>query len=542
MRNELLPRLAAALGMGAAVLSASLAWGQAPPPVPALPDTERRTQYSISATTCACAVNFAIFGSGSDVDSWIEVWIGATRYLSTDPTFGWSLSSPTGTLATIPRPITNAVLTFNAAHTGVVQIVGAERPRRLSQFQENRGVAARDLNQVLTDLTAQNRETWDRTNDITGRTLRAPPGETFPTLPSATSRAGGLLAFDGSGNGVIQPNVPAGSIPTNSITNSLLAQMPANTTKCNPTGSVANTQDCTATQLASIFPGAAVGSVLTYGAAPAWLANSIGLNGAAGQSFISGEPAYVLELINNNSALQLLRISTYGTAPSGGENNVHWVRMDGTAASPTNTKTGMFFLSFGTRGNDGQAGVAGNTGSSAAFQSIACSNWTSSDHCTEFDWATTPLGSTTRTNTMRLANGGLNLSGAVWQGGGYIGDGTAAGITISCGRILGGLLERVAGPVAPFTDTTATAQQIVQCANTQGGGPGNGANVPIHTYFTYSNKSGQTATLAGGTGVTMGAAGGGAALSLATGTAAMWEVIIENSTLGAEAVRIYRTN
>jgi hypothetical protein len=32
------------------------AFAQAPPPIPALPDTERRTSYSISASTCACSV------------------------------------------------------------------------------------------------------------------------------------------------------------------------------------------------------------------------------------------------------------------------------------------------------------------------------------------------------------------------------------------------------------------------------------------------------------------------------------------------------
>ena len=40
------------------------------PPVPALPDTERRTSYSVSGTTCACAVNFAIYGDSTDIDEW----------------------------------------------------------------------------------------------------------------------------------------------------------------------------------------------------------------------------------------------------------------------------------------------------------------------------------------------------------------------------------------------------------------------------------------------------------------------------------------
>lgn len=168
--------MVAALGLIPPLLSAALSFAQAPPPVPALPDSERRTQYSISGTTCACSVGFALYGSGADVDSWLEVWVAGTRYLSTDPLHGWGLTSATGSLATIPRPVTDAVLTFTAVQTGIVQIVGAERPRRLSQFQENRGVAARDLNQALTDIIAQNRETWDKINDVTGRGFFAPPG------------------------------------------------------------------------------------------------------------------------------------------------------------------------------------------------------------------------------------------------------------------------------------------------------------------------------------------------------------------------------
>src|SRR5215469_4317647 len=116
------------------VFSLAPALAQAPPPVPALPDTQRQTTYTISASTCACAVGFQIYGDGTDVDNWIKVLINGGMVLSTDPTHGWTLTSPTGPLATIPRPITDAVLTFNAPQTGTIQIIGAERPRRLSTF------------------------------------------------------------------------------------------------------------------------------------------------------------------------------------------------------------------------------------------------------------------------------------------------------------------------------------------------------------------------------------------------------------------------
>lgn len=182
------------------------AFAQVPPPVPALPDTERRTTYSISASTCACAVGFQLYGDSTDYTNWIEVWINGARITQAG---NWTITSPTGSLATIPRPISDAVLTFTAAQTGTVQIVGARRPRRTSQFSESRGVAARDLNQALSDIVAQNRETWDKINDVSGRAVLAPPGETLNVLSTATSRASSGACFDAGGQLVSCVSIPS---------------------------------------------------------------------------------------------------------------------------------------------------------------------------------------------------------------------------------------------------------------------------------------------------------------------------------------------
>jgi hypothetical protein len=191
------------LSVALLLLGLTPAVAQAPPAVPALPDTTRLTAYSITATKCVCSVGFALYGDGTDIDNWIQVWIGNTRYLSTDPTFGWSLSSPTGPIGTIPRPISDAVLTFNAVQTGTVQIVGARRPRRTSQFPENRGVAARDLNQVITDIVAQNREEWDKLSQLMAG-LGWPPSKTGTTNTFVTASgaftSGHCISFDGNGN------------------------------------------------------------------------------------------------------------------------------------------------------------------------------------------------------------------------------------------------------------------------------------------------------------------------------------------------------
>lgn len=186
---------------------------QVPPPVPGLPDTERRTTYSITSSTCACAVNFAIYGDSTDYANWLEVFVNEVMI----PASGnWTITSPTGPLASIPRPITDAVLTFTSAQTGTVQIVGARRPRRTSQFNENTGVSARAFNQALTDIVAQNRETWDKINDVTGRAVLAAPGETLALLPPTASRANMGACFDPSGNLTSCVSVPSSSFSAGS--------------------------------------------------------------------------------------------------------------------------------------------------------------------------------------------------------------------------------------------------------------------------------------------------------------------------------------
>jgi hypothetical protein len=162
-------------------------------PVPALPDTERRTTYSISASTGPLSVGFQLYGDATDYANWVQVYVNS---LLLPQAGNWTLASNSTVLATGCRPITDATITFNAAQTGTVQIVGVRRPRRASQFAENRGVAARDANQIISDMEAQLREAFD----LRARTLQAPPGETLALLPSAALRASQNAIFDSNGN------------------------------------------------------------------------------------------------------------------------------------------------------------------------------------------------------------------------------------------------------------------------------------------------------------------------------------------------------
>jgi hypothetical protein len=173
----------------------------APPVVPALPDTPRITSYSISSATGPFAVNFALYGDETDFGNWIQVYLGETLLnAATD----YVVSSPTGPLGAIPLPITDALVTLTAPSTGTLTILGARRPRRITQFPESRGVAARDLNQAFTDSVAEARENWDfiRTRALLLGGIASVSGTN--TLPVAALRANKVLAFDGAGNPLLQ--------------------------------------------------------------------------------------------------------------------------------------------------------------------------------------------------------------------------------------------------------------------------------------------------------------------------------------------------
>lgn len=184
-----------------ALLAAALcgvALASLPPPpaqaqIAALPDSERRTRYTITDDIGPFDVGFAIYGDGTDYQNWLEVYLDGVKLT---PVTDWTLILQSGTLATSARPITNAQVKLSAAGTGTLDIVGARRPRRTSQFQEGVGITARGLNQVLTDLTAQERERWDR--DL--RTLMMPPGNVAPPFP--TPSANKVLGWNSAATGL----------------------------------------------------------------------------------------------------------------------------------------------------------------------------------------------------------------------------------------------------------------------------------------------------------------------------------------------------
>jgi hypothetical protein len=97
-------------------------------PVPQLPDADRITQYTISiADDGPFSTGFDIYADGSDYENFLEVWLDDEQQSG-----NWTLTSPTGSLSSIPRPITDGKVTFTSA---VVMILNEDTAR-----QEHRAV------------------------------------------------------------------------------------------------------------------------------------------------------------------------------------------------------------------------------------------------------------------------------------------------------------------------------------------------------------------------------------------------------------------
>jgi hypothetical protein len=124
----------------------------------------------------------------------------------------------------------------------------------------------------------------------------------------------------------------------------------------------------------------------------------------------STDPYHLLEVTNNNSGKQCVRINSYGESSYG--NNVHFCRYFGTQAAPGAIGAGAFLMSTGYRGHDG----TGLSQSMAAFQVLSTEAWSSGRHGIKFQWQVTPKGSSTRKQMMELDSDALTVYGNIGLG------------------------------------------------------------------------------------------------------------------------------
>lgn len=133
----------------------------------------------------------------------------------------------------------------------------------------------------------------------------------------------------------------------------------------------------------------------------------------------------LLEIVNTGQPVQVFKMSSYGAVANlTGQNNMHFVRVNGSPVSPSATLSGDLFLSMGFRGHDGTV----LTGSAGAFQAIATQNWTGTAYGIKFEFQACANGSTNRITVLDIdANNGIIFSNGLGIKGTTTNDNATAG-------------------------------------------------------------------------------------------------------------------
>lgn len=127
----------------------------------------------------------------------------------------------------------------------------------------------------------------------------------------------------------------------------------------------------------------------------------------------TADPQHLFEIVNDNSAYQVMGVSSYGAASFG--NNLHWNRYYGTLAAPSVIGSGAYTMSMGFRGWDGVGGVLSQ--SMAAFQHVTTEAWGAAAHGNKFVLAVTPNGGSSRVTGIEVfatpgGGSGINIGDA----------------------------------------------------------------------------------------------------------------------------------
>lgn len=168
--------------------------------IPIVPNSDRISTASLSASTGPVTVGFPVFGGADDLSVFVDgVLIDAAD---------WTLTSFSGlNVASDTLPAGDGRVTFDNAQTGDVEVIGEVKPKRLSQFTPGVGIGAESFNLTFSVVIATLRElyAWGRAS------LKLAPGDRAAALPDAATRAGKVLSFSDP-DGDPETTIPVGDI------------------------------------------------------------------------------------------------------------------------------------------------------------------------------------------------------------------------------------------------------------------------------------------------------------------------------------------
>jgi hypothetical protein len=198
----------------------------------AVTSTQNRIQYNGNGSTTAFAFPYLFFDEThlKVVVTDTLTGVDTTKVLTTDYTVTGEGSPSGGTVTFVVAPASTDRVTIYR------EVPMTQQTDYVNDDDFPEEVVERDL-----DLATMRDQQLD---DQAARTLVAPvsePTSTDLTLPTKEARASKLMGFDADGKPV--PANASGVIDPNSVLNSDLAQMAANTVKANATASTANAQD-----------------------------------------------------------------------------------------------------------------------------------------------------------------------------------------------------------------------------------------------------------------------------------------------------------
>jgi hypothetical protein len=461
---------------------------------PSSPGTNFRVNVGSAAT-----VNIGTSGATVPLLNGTNIWSALQTYPSgdltaADPVFtGGSILLPSGTTGQRPGSPVNGMLRYNSTTPGVEAYVnGVWGP-----LAGSGGITA---------LTGDGAASGTGSVPLTLATVNSSPGSYGDASHVATYTVNGKGLVTVSGVATITPSAIGAPTTTGTGASGTWAiNVSGNsatvTTNASLTGPITSTGNAT-----SVASQTGTGSIFAMSVSPVFTGTvKTGLLDSTlnATSLPSTQTGSVLQVANADTVATRIEEDSFG-APS----FFSGVRRDGTNASPTTLQSNDEIASLNAWGYNGTAVV----GPQAAFREYAAQNWSVGANGTYLSLATTPNGSTTLTEAMRVENDGgitipstvsggdkgastINASGAIY-GLNFVAAGTGAD-TLPVGTTGQRPGSPVVGQIRVNTTTSAVEAYYNSTWNTIGSSSGI-TSVPLGAGFSITEGTCNASPLIGG--------------------------------------------